>query len=953
MSLNSQAGSDGHSSVGKTNLTLDVSGLESALSKLSSNPSSAEHDATKAPVPATVTSPVAAKSSFESSKADTSAPADVAPSLSASATNADVLASATRNSARGNVTLSVVDSDNHSAHYSNPFIESSSLGPLGQKLKSNTDRILFDLEGLRAQRIHAEQTFQVSARTLDHLPEPARSSCVQTLGPLSERINKLNLEIASLEAILEEETQGGGGDHGVPAAANIGGGGDVSFSPASSECKVEVEVEPVVVEDAKKVEVETVAGSDEISFNTGYSDYVAEYNVDSGPPVEEAATAPDLLTSATSTPAAAGKTPLRLGFVGNGGEFQSQTYPDHLFGNPVPGGTPSSLAGGGGGLGSLVGTPIPASGPAVSNGSGTVFGHSVPPQSPFGGGASPTGSSSAMITWQNTPQSHSVSDLHCGVRVQRENLPHFVSTKNISGAKNREHIVAAPKKTLGAHPHLLPTKDAEEEDKANLTYFSTVVSDGFDIIEEIRTRLVMYSLFQIFWIPFFSCNVESLTHLTDVDFIQLHPGRVVSQVSQQRNFLEQWASVSWFEVCFWQKLFNLSRYFDPIDRVASNLAFEFLQNCVSSGLQIILRDKFESLSRAERGPLTFWFVVTEKVFPFSRDTSGPLHRFFQVTLPKRGLDLWQQSVPKARKVIYAVIKFLFMHDELKEECIKEILMGFAKARNADFQTFAQRCLDEWNAGSVFRMRSKLSGAQIQATIHHFLDGFLNFFTKQVAEGTYPEIKVATDKRISLASGGGVGGSSGKSITDICWHCEKTGHHSSACPTPNPANKQKNYELYCKEKGITPKSNRNGGGKGGKSDDDRPKRDYGGQIRTGTVDGATRAMMFCNKCSAFVHDHSTGTHDLREKAVKAGKAFFLGDHKPGNPLVALNQLTRAAGSGSSSSDDAASTAASGVPLSDTARAQFTATAREVITTCPDAKTADAIKSMAKLAGVDFA
>ena len=248
--------------------------------------------------------------------------------------------------------------------------------------------------------------------------------------------------------------------------------------------------------------------------------------------------------------------------------------------------------------------------------------------------------------------------------------------------KNFDLVTTGISSKLGV-PTLLASAKDEEDDIRPSEHISDVYAGNVTKLEQIEEHLTRYSLRSIFWLP------------TILQMILTLAPTLVFDMSKKRDLFSKWNTIPFVEVCFIQRFINSSRHVLPAARQASLIGLEYLKQCVTAGLHERIGEKYKPLDDAEKGALTYWWILAGIVFHINRHTEGALQRFL-TNFKKLGPGLWKENITICVKQLRSAVKILHQHDKLRDESVKDLLIGFTKSKIADIASHAKHHLIRFN-----------------------------------------------------------------------------------------------------------------------------------------------------------------------------------------------------------------------------------------------------------------
>jgi len=167
---------------------------------------------------------------------------------------------------------------------------------------------------------------------------------------------------------------------------------------------------------------------------------------------------------------------------------------------------------------------------------------------------------------------------------------------------------------MGVPSHFVSSLDGETEEgnQTKNLHIQEVFASNLEKVDQAHRRAETYDMMGIFDVPSVRDKHAS------------KPAKLFN-MGDCKNMFVHWDSMSWDDICLWQKAVN--KWSHPDDRTSSHWAQSFLYKSSTQALRERVDSQYKGLPATFKGGVTYLYLQLKIMFHISRDTINALKKF--------------------------------------------------------------------------------------------------------------------------------------------------------------------------------------------------------------------------------------------------------------------------------------------------------------------------------------
>ena len=288
--------------------------------------------------------------------------------------------------------------------------------------------------------------------------------------------------------------------------------------------------------------------------------------------------------------------------------------------------------------------------------------------------SAPTNSKKSKVGWLENALDDEIVEA-CTILVPKSKRGVFGSRDYL---RNLAQATEALDPKMGVPSHFVSARDGETEtgNQTRHEHIQETFVSNLEKVEQAMLRAEQYDFMDIFLVP----SIRDKTAGKPCDIFN----------EDGKNMFVHLDSISWANVCLWQKTINKWAHVD--DRTSSRWAQAFLHKSSTQDLHERVESQYKNLPSIYKGGVTYLYLQLKIMFHISRDTINALKKYIKIFQEKGLRRIRGENVVIAEKEINAVCSRLNEVHALPDETVIDVLEGLTNCSVPEFTDLFNFCL---------------------------------------------------------------------------------------------------------------------------------------------------------------------------------------------------------------------------------------------------------------------
>ena len=271
---------------------------------------------------------------------------------------------------------------------------------------------------------------------------------------------------------------------------------------------------------------------------------------------------------------------------------------------------------------------------------------------------------------------------------------------------------------FGVAFHFLSSQEGETEDgnQTKQQYIQDTYVMNLAKLDDLEDHMGKYDMKDQFMVGVMKEGIDpsNVSHVADL------------WKEEQRNLFQRWDDISWLTACYWQ--YSINKRCEGENITSNRWAIVATQNCCTSELRELIKNKYEPIPQHFKGAVTYAWVLCHNLFAHSRDTISSLKKYLKLWESKGLQRIKGENVTIARKEIVAVSRRLNATNSLPDETTIDVLTGLTKCSQPKFREVFKSYLQDATKASLDISESRQWGHNnALGEVEMFMNKALDFY----------------------------------------------------------------------------------------------------------------------------------------------------------------------------------------------------------------------------------